>query len=106
MHSKKISLAENFTGKRQHGQVTSALNGNGHQALMPGTGTRLAARADLAIFGYEAAELICLFVIDDRIVIGAELANAGRGIKASSTRSAAFAIIPFAFITRILVAHN
>jgi hypothetical protein len=106
MHSKKNSLTENFTGKRQHGQVTSALNGDGHQALVPGAGTRLAARADLAIFGDEAAELICLFVIDDRIVVSAELADARRSVKAFSTRSGAFAIIPFAFITRILVAHN
>jgi hypothetical protein len=101
-----VNLTENFTGKRQQGQVASALNSDGHQALVPGAGTRLAARADLAIFGDEAAELICLFIINDCIVVGAELADAGCSIKAFSTRASAFAIVLFPFITRILVAHN
>jgi hypothetical protein len=101
-----LVLAENFTGKRQHSQMSSAFYRDRHLALVPGTGACLAARADLAIFGDEAAELIGLLIIDDCIVISAELANAGCSVKAFSAWSRAFAVILFPFITRILVAHN
>jgi hypothetical protein len=55
--------------------VAGALNGVGQLALVTGASPGLATRANLALFGYIAAQQISRFVIDFNIFIGAELAN-------------------------------
>src|SRR5512139_749669 len=64
-----------------------ALDGQRQVALMAGTGTGLAARADLAALADEAAQLLGRFVIDLLRLLDAELADLGtrRELAARST---------------------
>jgi hypothetical protein len=79
-HQTKLELS-NFSGKRerQKRQVASALNRGGKLTLVLCAGSRLATWADFAIFGYEAAQEIALFIINYGILIGAELADLRAG---------------------------
>jgi hypothetical protein len=60
--------------------------------LVPGTSASLAAWADLAIFGNEAAQQVDLFIVYFQIFICAELADFWAGDVASSS-------------TRLLIIH-
>ena len=62
------SIFQGFSRERQHSQVTGAFDGVGQAALVPGAGARLAPWADLAIFGYEAAQNVHLLVINGDIL--------------------------------------
>jgi hypothetical protein len=67
----------NLAGERegQERQVPSALDSGRELTLMLRAGPRLAAWPDFAVFGYEAAQEIGLFVINSRVFIRAELAD-------------------------------
>src|SRR5258706_1725982 len=69
-------LARQFSGKGQQRHVAGALDRLGHQALMPGTGARLAARADLAPVRNQAAQHVDGLVIDGFVLFGAKFADA------------------------------
>jgi len=67
----------------QECQVAGALDRPGELSLVSGAGAGLAARADFAFFGDEAAQGFRLFVIDHLIMVGAKLADARQGIKSA-----------------------
>src|SRR5512138_756945 len=55
----------------------------GDRTLVPGAGARLAARADLAIFGDVLAQQVGLFVIDHQGLICTKLTEFGLGKEAA-----------------------
>lgn len=66
--------------------MAGAFDGGSQSALMQSAGAGLPSWADLAIFGDEAAQHVCAFVIDADILICAELADLGTRYKAARTR--------------------
>jgi len=59
--------------------MTSAFDRGRQLTLVFGAGAGLAAWADFAIFGYEAAQKIGLFIVDYSIFVSTELANLRSG---------------------------
>jgi hypothetical protein len=68
-------LARLLADERQQGEMAGTFDGRRQKALMPGTGTGLAAWTNLATFADETAELIGLFVIDRLTLVRTELAH-------------------------------
>jgi hypothetical protein len=60
--------------------VTGAFDSSRKYTLVFCACTGLAARANLAFFGYQAAQYIRLFVIDRQVLVSTELADFGAGI--------------------------
>ena len=79
----RSGLARQLAGEGQHGHVAGALDGFGHEALVPGAGAGLAAGADLAAVRHERAQQIDVLVIDGFVLFGAELADPDAACSAS-----------------------
>jgi hypothetical protein len=90
-------LAQDFPGEGKQSQMAGAFDGAGQGALVFGTGTSLAARANLAVIRNKTPEYFGLFVVNYGVLIRAELAFARAGEEAPW---------PAAGIRKRLVAHD
>ena len=68
----------------QESQMAGALNCSRYLALVFGAGSCLPARTDLSVFTDVTAEQLCIYIIDDDIMVGAELADARLRIETPS----------------------
>jgi len=66
------------------------LDGAGKHPLVAGAGARLATRANLALIRDEALQHIDFFIIDDQLLVSAELAKFWAGIETAFTAFATF----------------
>lgn len=78
----KSGSAQDFARERQQSQVASALDRTRQFTLMLGTGPGLATGTDFAIIGDKAAQRFRLLIIDNGILVHAELAFTGAGKEA------------------------
>ena len=81
------SLFEGFSYEWEQGDVASLLDGGGDHSLMTRTGARLAAGADLAIFGDVLPKHISFLVVNCQRLIRAELTEFGLREKAAIAAS-------------------
>ena len=81
-------LFERSADEGEQGDLTSLLDCGGYDTLVTCACTRLATRADLAIFGDVAAEQVRLFIVNCQGFICTELAEFG--LRKEAAISAAF----------------
>jgi len=81
-------LVEGSADERKQGDLACLLDCSGHYTLVTGTGTGLAARADLSILGDVAAQQVGLFIVNCQGFVCTKLT--GFGLRKEAAFSTAF----------------